>query len=456
MKILPLRLRIVPALLLFTAFSTLAFATALDDYVAAPDPAFTYSTAKTIEDAAYTATVYNLISQEWLDKSEVDRTEWQHWVTVIVPKERAFTEAMLFIGGGSNSGTEAPTPDAMMAQVAVMTKSVVVEVKQIPNQPIRFVHEEMEKYKERGRVEDALIAYGWDKFLRTENPLWLARLPMTKAIVRAMDLVQAEHTDVNGFFVVGGSKRGWTTWTTAAVDKRVKGIAPAVIDVLNVTKSMANHHAAYGFWAPAVGNYEEMDCLSRIHTPEFTKLREIVDPLSYVDRLTMPKMIINSAGDQFFCPDSWKFYFDQLQGEKYLRYMPNTDHGLAIEAYFNMASFYHAVMSGTPRPKFDWKLREDGGLEVRCETPPTKVQLWQAHNPKARDFRLESVGKIWQGTVVEPNAEGVYVAEPGAPEEGWRAFFLEMEFPNPGIQFPFKFTTGISILPDTLPHAGTE
>lgn len=33
--------------------------------------------------------------------------------------------------------------------------------------------------------------------------------------------------------VAGGSKRGWTTWTTAAVDKRVFAAIPIVMDMLD-------------------------------------------------------------------------------------------------------------------------------------------------------------------------------------------------------------------------------
>ena len=46
----------------------------------------------------------------------------------------------------------------------------------------------------------------------------------------------------------------------------------------------------------------------------------------YRERFTMPKFIMNSAGDQYLLPDSSRFYFDDLPGEKYLRYVPNTDH----------------------------------------------------------------------------------------------------------------------------------
>ncbi|MDZ4860525.1 MAG: PhoPQ-activated protein PqaA family protein [Candidatus Hydrogenedentes bacterium] len=429
--------------------------TALDDYVAKPDPAFAYDPAAAVETKTgnYTAKVYKMVSQEWLDTTKVDKPKWEHWVTVIVPNDIAHDQALVFINGGSNEGDEAPKPDGQLAQVAMMTKSILVDVKQIPNQPLHFVGDTVAEYAESGRSEDDLIAFAWDKFLVTQDPLWLPRLPMTKAVVRAMDLAQQEQPRITGFFVVGGSKRGWTTWTTAIVDKRVIGIAPAVIDILNVTKSLQNHFAAYGFWAPAVGDYTEMNIMTRIDTPEFHALREVVDPYCYIDRLTMPKYIMNSTGDQFFPPDSWKFYFDDLKGEKYLRYVPNTDHGLNLEAYVNMASFYHAVMTNTPRPKFTWSHAADGALEVRCETKPTNVLLWQATNPDARDFRMEIVGKPYVSSPVEESEPGVYRAAIPAPKKGWTAFLLELEFPNPGIKYPFKFTTGVSIVPDVYPAA---
>lgn len=35
---------------------------------------------------------------------------------------------------------------------------------------------------------------------------------------------------------VSFDQRGWTTWTTAAVDKRVIGMVPTVMDLLNIQK----------------------------------------------------------------------------------------------------------------------------------------------------------------------------------------------------------------------------
>ena len=57
--------------------------------------------------------------------------------------------------------------------------------------------------------------------------------------------------------------------------------------------------------------------------------------------------MINSAGDQYFLPDSSKFYFDALEGEKYLRYVPNADHSLkGSDAGEGAFAFYEAIAVG--------------------------------------------------------------------------------------------------------------
>ena len=115
----------------------------------------------------------------------------------------------------------------MLANIAVATHSVVAELRMVPNQPLTFSDDG------KPRVEDEMIAYTWDKFLRTGDESWPARLPMTKAAVRAMDTVTAyaaglpAKVKVDRFVVSGASKRGWTTWTTAAVDDRVGHHEPA-------------------------------------------------------------------------------------------------------------------------------------------------------------------------------------------------------------------------------------
>lgn len=89
------------------------------------------------------------------------------------------------------------------------------------------------------------------------DAIWLARLPMTKAVIRTMDVITAFTTDqlplpVDRFMLAGGSKRGWTTWTTAAMDDRVIAIAPLVIDMINIIPSFEHHWQVYGEWTEEV------------------------------------------------------------------------------------------------------------------------------------------------------------------------------------------------------------
>lgn len=425
--------------------------TALDRYVAAPDPAYRYSLVRSYPNIDETTHVLDMTSQTWLTREEVDRTEWRHWLVIVAPRKVTSSTALLFIGGGKNDDAAPVAADRMLVRIARTTGAVVAELRMIPNQPLTF------RGESQGRSEDSLIAYAWDKFLRTGEARWLPRLPMTKAAVRAMDTI----TDflkseaggklvVDRFVVAGGSKRGWTTWTTAAVDKRVVAIVPLVIDLLNLEPSMIHHWRAYGFWAPAIGDYERMSVMSWVGTPQFRALLKIVEPYEYRERFTMPKLIVNSAGDQFFLPDSSQFYFDDLPGEKHLRYVPNSDHSLRnSDAAETLTAFFESIVRNRPRPRFSWTLPAEGGIVVRTEDKPSEVKLWQATNPSARDFRLERIGPAYTSSPVTAE-DGVYRASVPAPAKGWTAYFLELTFPSGG-RYPFKLTTPVRVVPDMLP-----
>ncbi len=213
---------------------------------------------------------------------------------------------------------------------------------------------------------------------------------MAKSAVRAMDTItavvaqQQAGVKVDRFVVAGGSKRGWTTWITAAVDRRVCAIVPIVIDVLNVQESMRHHYAAYGFWAPAVDDYVRHRVFQHMGSPAMERLLQLVDPYYYRARLTMPKFILNAAGDQFFLPDSSQFYFDDLVGDKYLCYVPNTDHSLRdSDALQCLLAFYLTVLHDKPRPEISWQF-EPAAIRVTSQPQPAEVKLWQATNPHAR------------------------------------------------------------------------
>lgn len=428
--------------------------TALDSYVAAPDDAYKFELVNSTEREDWSSYVLKLTSQRWLTEAEVDRPLWEHWLTIVVPKEVKHDTAFLYIGGGSNKKTEAPKgPGVIVRRVALATNSVAVELGMVPNQPLTFTDE-----PGRGRSEDSLIAYTWDKFMRTGDPKWPLRLPMTKSAVRAMDAVQEflasrpEPVDIDHFVVGGGSKRGWTTWTTGIVDSRVRAIVPIVINMLNVIPSFRHHYAALGFWAPAVNDYVKMDIMNRMETAEYAELMKIEEPFSYLDRLNMPKFVINAGSDEFFLPDSTQFYWDQLPDSKRLRNIPNTGHGLGgSDVLDSVVGYYDLILKGAPLPEYSWSFPDAQTIEARSETAPKAALLWQVTNENARDFRLDQVGQTWTSTAIEPNADGVYVGRVEAPEKGWRAYMIEFTYETPG-GTDLKFTTPVRVFPDTLPH----
>jgi len=431
----------------------LAPKTALDEYVARPDPHYSWTVAKEIRGKGFVCYMVDVKSQAWRTERDVDRPVWQHWLVVVKPDRVEFDTGFLMIGGGANDRPPPERPDELLVKIAMATKSVVAELRMVPNQPLVF-HGDGRK-----RKEDDLVAYTWDQFLKTGDPTWPARNPMVKSAVRAMDTVQSllgsergGNVAVDRFVVAGASKRGWTTWLTGAVDDRVAAIVPIVIDVLHVDPCIRHHYAAYGFWAPALDDYEQHDVLARLNDPKLDDLYRLVDPFYYRHRLAMPKYLVNASGDQFFLPDSSQFYFDELEGEKHLRYVPNADHSLGgSDAAETIVAFYQMILAGAPRPRYSWSFEDDGSIRVRTVDKPAAVRLWQATNPNARDFRVESLGRKYTASALADQGGGVYVGRVDAPEKGWTAFFVELTYDAGGL--PLKLTSGVRVVPDTLPFA---
>lgn len=428
--------------------------TALDVYVHRPDRHYQYKLVAKTPHPGCTEFLLRMTSQEWRTSAEVTPSIWEHWLRIDIPNNVSSPISLLYIRGGSIDSSQ-PKPEDKFVTLAIMTHTVVSELFDVPNEPLTFANDSYGP-----RKEDEIIAYTWRKFIETGDSNWPLRLPMTKAAVRAMDTVtsfaaskRAGRRVVNRFVVTGASKRGWTTWTTAAVDKRVVAIAPMVIDALNVIPSFEHHYESYGYWAHSVRDYFREGLMDELDNPGFRKLMEIEDPYSYRDRLTMPKLIVNAAGDQFFLPDSSQFYFDQLPGENHLLYEANTDHSLHdADSDQSIEAFYQSIIEVGTRPQLRWTFEPDGSIRATTDRTPLAVTLWQANNPEHRDFREESIGRVYRGTPVARESPGVYVAWIPKPAKGWTAFFVEMTFAGPG-KYPYKFTTAVRVLPDVEPHS---
>ena len=419
--------------------------TDLDAYVHKDDASFNYVIEKVQEFDSYFVHSIRMDSQNFLQSKDVNKTSWSHWLTVIEPKEVKAETALLVISSGDTNDPMPKAQDALI-EIALASNSLVAELQAIPNQPLKFSDESFDRW------EDAIIAYTWNKFFLTGETRWPARMAMTKSAIAAMDTIQAvfKRNNVNSFVVTGASKRGWTTWTAAATDNRVIAIIPLVIDMLNIKPSFEHHWQAYGFWAPAIQDYVDMNTMDWWGSPEAEALFKLVDPYSYKDRYQFPKYIINAAGDEFFIPTSSQFYYDQLPGEKHIRYVPNVGHSLngsyIIEA---IASFYISILNSSPRPEYSWNFLENGQIEFTSDNQPSEVKLWWADNPSSRDFRLDVIGKSWKSKSIKINAEGKYISSIDKPEEGWRAYFVEAIYGSNSL--PFIITSEVKVSPDILP-----
>ena len=132
--------------------------------------------------------------------------------------------------------------------------------------------------------------------------------------------------------------------------------------------------------------------------------------------------------------------------------MPNADHSLrGSDAYETLLACYRAVINQVPLPQFSWTLEKDGSIRVITKDKPTIVKLWSATNPDARDVRMETLGPKYESTELNDQGGGVYVGKVPEPPKGWSAFFVELTYPS-GCPAPFKFTTQVRVVPDTLPY----
>ncbi|SHF22229.1 PhoPQ-activated pathogenicity-related protein [Mariniphaga anaerophila] len=400
--------------------------TALESYIENSDKSFTWEQKDSHE--ADGVKIYNLLvtSQQWREYT------WRHQVAVIVPNEVKYDGALLFITGGSNKD-EMPNwkkPDdrniSALKLVAERNNAVVAIVFQVPNQPL---------YGDM--TEDELISYTFHNYRKDKDFTWPLLFPMVKSAVRSMDAVQAFSKEtlnhnINRFVVSGASKRGWTTWLTGASDSRVEAIAPMVIDMLNMPKSITYHLDAWGSYSIQIQDYVNLGIAQDVNTPDGQELATMVDPYSYRKKLTMPKLIFNGTNDEYWPADAIKHYLDEIPGENYLHYVPNAGHGLgdkkqAIQA---LSSFFATTLQKKKYPACSWTMEKDGEqivLKIKASGDKLSgIVLWTADSDD-RDFRDNEFVSAPQNT--EPSDE--IIVHVNYPESGFRAFYIDLLYPDP-------------------------
>ncbi len=393
----------------------------LEKYVASDDGAYAFETRKTVDLGDVKVRLLLLSSQKW--QGEV----WKHALLLAVPAEPAAGDGAVLIisGGGNKAGFEdrIPGDSDLAVQLAKSLRCPIAVLGQVPNQPLFG-----------GRHEDDLIAFTFAKFLETGDPLWPLLLPMTKSAVKAMDAVSAslgkeEGLGIRRFFVTGASKRGWTAWLTAAVDKRVAAIAPMVIDMLNLRKHMPHQLETWGAYSDSIRDYTALGLPDRLDGGRGAELLGIVDPYLRRESIGVPKLIVLGTNDRYWPVDSAGLYFFDLKGPAFLHYVPNAGHGLNLTVVKTVSAFHDAVMSGGRMPalRWEWTCAEGAaGVRAGAEPAPERAALWAAVSA-TRDFRDAK----WEvaGTA-EGGRETYSFAVPPAPEGGWAAAYASFTFRN--------------------------
>src|SRR5262249_20037015 len=344
----------------------------LAQYVDRPDGSYGIHVLRTgrFRGADYVEAV--LISQTWRGIA------WKHQLFIVNPRhlDVPVKQALLFIDGGSGdpeyeSPGARPLPRAagVFVRLADALHAPVAIVRQVPFEPLFD-----------GRREDALIAYTFERYLDTGDPDWPLLLPMVKSVVRAMDAVQQLARQQWGFSiarftVTGASKRGWTSWLTAAVDPRVASVAPMVIDMLNMKAQIDLQRKTFGKLSEQIQDYEEIHFPERIDSPTGRELVSMVDPYSYRERLTQPKLILLGTNDHYWSLDALNVYWSGLPEEKRFLYLPNQTHDLrdVDRLIGSVAALNRYSAQGKPLPKLSGVFTQQGDrleLIVRTDQPP--------------------------------------------------------------------------------------
>jgi PhoPQ-activated pathogenicity-related protein len=415
--------------------STVAGATSngeLARYVAAPDASYRWNEVKSRQVGSAQVTELILTSQTWRD------IPWKHHLVLIRPPnvDPSSGQMFLFINGGRwkpeyENGFQGPLPRAtpIFTKLAETLRAPIAVLGQVPYQPMFE------------RREDALIAYTFDNYLESGETDWPLLLPMVKSAVRAMDAIQAysaEHwqTPVASFTVAGASKRGWTSWLTAAVDPRVASVGPIAIDMLNMPAQIELQRATFGGLSDQVQDYTAIDLPGRIATERGRTLLAMVDPYQYLADLTPPKLILLGTNDRYWPLDALRLYWDGLPEPKRVLYVPNQGHGVDdIDRLIAGLSALHRYSArGEELPAVTWTYTEKADrlrADVQTDRMPRRVLAWTATSA-TRDFREAR----WTSHRCD-RRRGKFKCGVERPAEGFVAMYAELWFEDRGYpQFP--------------------
>lgn len=407
----------------------------MENYINKTEPSYRWQITKVSNESWGTIGHYKLVSQNWRGHN------WTHHLIIVRPiSVRNPDIAFLKISGDGDFEKQINS----LKTLAERSGAVTAVVMNVPNQPF---------YEDRR--EDALIIYTFKQYLKTGDDTWPLLFPMVKSAVKAMDAIQdivklEYKQQINRFVVNGASKRGWATWLAAAVDKRITAIAPMVISTLNIKAQLQCSEQTYGKQGTNLKEYTELNLHRKTGNEAMQKLRGWIDPYAYIERFTMPKLLILGTNDPYWTVDSLRHYWHDLPEPKLIYQTPNAGHDLngGDQALQTLAAFLELIADQKPLPKIAWKFNNVANTHINAQVqsnePANTISLWSAHSDN-RDFRNNQ----WTAKTMNiVNGGSQAKTSIPLPHSGYRAYLMEVELKTDTGHL-YKLSTQVQVSPGT-------
>ena len=165
-------------------------------------------------------------------------------------------------------------------------------------------------------------------------------------------ILQEKLAEPRGWFAMGASKRGWTTWLVAGATCQecvnILGIAPLVPIVPSLQAELHRQWQAYEGFSFAFQPFMDIGLLARLDEEWTTFGMGTIDPLTFGDRLArVPKLAVLSSDDEFMMMDWSNIWYDQFQqyGESHLYIAPNAEHVMVTNLHGIMGTVSAMIKS---------------------------------------------------------------------------------------------------------------
>jgi PhoPQ-activated pathogenicity-related protein len=205
-----------------------------------------------------------------------------------------------------------------------------------------------------------------------------------------------------------------------------------VIDVLNMPVNVDYQVEVWGDYSIQIQDYVRLGIAQELHTESGKDLTTMIDPYSYRDKLSMPKMIFIGTNDEYWPVDAIKHYIGEIPGENYIHYIANAGHDLGggQQALVALSAFFGNTLLQEGYPVCDWSIAGNGSeVTLTVETSVDRLRwarFWSADS-EDRDFRNES----WSNSDVETGGQKEFSTQVSLPESGFRAFYLDLVYASP-------------------------